>query len=207
MLKHWLCDTRCAACDIELWPRAEGFCDGCELLIERASTFRAIPARHVSLFVYGGPLRDAILRLKLAGHAYLAPVLAELITQVGGQLVPDDVDAVVPIPLHRSRLRQRGFNQTLLLAHHAQKALGVRVRPEWLDRTKKTNAQAELPASERIANVKGAFRASREVRGRHVLLFDDVRTTGATLAAAELALRIAGAAEVSTLTLAVAEAS
>ena len=115
----------------------------------------------------------------------------------GSELV-QSCDAVVPVPLHPSRRRERGFNQAEDLANH----IGLPV-VRALKRTRHTATQTVLPAAERQANVAGAFvaaRQARDIRDRAVLLIDDVRTTGATLEACAKALRDAGAREVCALT-------
>jgi ComF family protein len=105
--------------------------------------------------------------------------------------------AVVPVPLHRSRRRQRGFNQAMELARH----LGVPVL-DALMRSRLTSSQADLPAARRHANVRGAFviRPGTNVRGLTLVLVDDVSTTGATLDACARPLLDAGAVEVRALT-------
>lgn len=106
-------------------------------------------------------------------------------------------DAVIPVPLHASRERSRGFNQARELARH----LGVPVL-DALVRTRKTSAQADLPKTKRDANVRGAFgvKAGVDVAGLVLVLVDDVSTTGATLNACAEPLLAAGAAEVRALT-------
>jgi ComF family protein len=110
----------------------------------------------------------------------------------------DGVACAVPVPLHPSRRRRRGFNQAADLASH----LGVPV-VDALERVRATATQADLPASERQRNVRAAFRATRAADGFDgaiVLLIDDVSTTGATLAACARALKAAGIGEVRALT-------
>ncbi len=117
--------------------------------------------------------------------------------RAAGAEVLDGADAAVPVPLHRSRERTRGFNQARELARH----LGVPLA-DVLVRSRKTEAQADLPAGRRHANVRGAFalRPGASVDGAVVVLVDDVSTTGATLNACAAALLDAGAGEVRALT-------
>ena len=113
---------------------------------------------------------------------------------------PLDVDVVVPVPLARTRLRQRGFNQAQLLADYVAPALGARLLSDALQREDRA-AQSTLPAANRLANLAGAFRCATrsDVRGRRVLLVDDVVTTGATVSACADTLAEVGASRISVL--------
>ena len=113
------------------------------------------------------------------------------------------VDALIPVPLHAARLRQRGFNQSLLLARHTGDLLGVEAK-EALIRTRRTDAQVHLGSEQRTINVVGAFtlQPSFHVAGLSVVLIDDVITTGSTLSACAEALISAGATSVNAATLA-----
>jgi ComF family protein len=110
---------------------------------------------------------------------------------------------LTPVPLHPSRLRQRGFNQSLLLAREVGRTQSIPV-VEALIRTRRTNSQVRLGAAERAGNVAGALAVlpGQMVTGRSFLLVDDVITTGATLGACASALLDAGASSVSALTVA-----
>ena len=112
-------------------------------------------------------------------------------------------DAVVPVPLHWTRKWSRGFNQSLILAKAVSKTLGIPVLSA-LRRTKRTKDQTKLSREARLANVRGAFRAVCKVKGRKVLLLDDVTTTGATLEECRRVLTQAGAAEISAAVVALA---
>ena len=109
---------------------------------------------------------------------------------------------MIPVPLARERERERGFNQALLLARRIASRLELPTRPRWLARVRATRPQSDLSAAERRANVRGAFRASRRVAGRHVVVVDDILTTGATLGECARALREAGAWRVGVVTVA-----
>jgi ComF family protein len=144
---------------------------------------------------YEGVVRDAIHALKFGGKRALARPLAQLIGEQWPPLARDVV-ALVPVPLGRPRERERGFNQAALLAERLAHDLGVAVRPRWLKRLRDTQPQSDLGAAERQANVRGAFEARPEVAGHHVVVVDDVLTTGATVAECARALRAAGAARI-----------
>jgi ComF family protein len=142
---------------------------------------------------YAGPLREALHAFKFGGKRALARPLGDLVLEQCGGLLGPHVDALVAVPLTRARERERGFNQATLLAAHLAAASGVPHKPRWLARRLGTRPQTELTADERRANVAGAFRASPHVAGAHVLLVDDILTTGATAGECARTLRAAGA--------------
>jgi ComF family protein len=152
-------------------------------------------------YVYGGPLADALRRLKYEGRTELAPAVATLL-QHGVRPHAGRVDVVVPVPLHRRRLLERGFNQAALLAGPLARSLGVAMDVRRLRRRRPTPPQVGLEPDARRHNVRGAFVGRADPKRPRVLLIDDVRTTGATLRAAADALRAAGATEVCTLAVA-----
>jgi len=146
---------------------------------------------------YDGALRSIIHAFKYEGRRSLARPLADLMRH-RGSCVLADADVVVPVPLHRSRLRERGFNQAADLARHLGLPTVNAVR-----RVRATATQTSLPGAQRHRNVRAAFGPARRidhVRGRRVLLVDDVSTTGATLEACARVLKEAGAGEVLALT-------
>jgi ComF family protein len=200
-----LSPLRCAGCDgIDDGPG--GFCPACAPLIEAAPRPFLPPAPIAAAHAYGGPLAAAIARLKYGGRTDLCSALGQLLAEAALPYA-GRVDCVVPLPLHPRRLRERGFNQTALLGAGVARALGVPLRVELLRRVRDTPAQAGLSRELRATNVRGAFlaRPGAFVSGRpRALLIDDVRTTGATLAAAADALRAAGCPDVVTLALAAA---
>ena len=151
---------------------------------------------------YEGVVRDAIHALKFEGRRALARPLAALVREQWGSVLASDVTGLVPVPLAGAREHGRGFNQAALLAEGVAAGLDVPVRPRWLARVRVTRAQSELGAAERRANVRGAFAADPATAGRHVVVVDDVLTTGATAAECARALRAVGAARVGVLTVA-----
>ena len=155
-----------------------------------------------SAAVYEGALREALHALKFTGRRALSNPLGDLAAEQCVGSLPGGIDALIPVPLARERERERGFNQSTLLARRIGRRLDVPTRPGWLARIRSTRPQSDLSAAERRANVRGAFRASDHAAGRHVLLVDDILTTGATLDACARALRAAGARRVGVLTVA-----
>jgi ComF family protein len=157
---------------------------------------------------YEGPLVAAIRRFKYHSAMVLWRPLGKIMVEAleeaaGAALDSGSVDVVCAVPLHESRLRERGFNQSELLAEHVADAMGKPLQ-RLLDRTRPTLPQVDLPVESRAANVRGAFapRLTEVMEGRRVLLIDDLFTTGATLAECARALRRGGAEEVRVFTLA-----
>lgn len=146
-----------------------------------------------SAFRYDGIVLDAIHSLKFRHNAAVAPALGRMLALSGG--APDEkIDVVVPVPLHAGRLRDRGFNQSLLLAKPIASALEARIDYTGLKKTRETSDQIGLDEKERARNMKGAFAASHtSFDGKTVLLVDDVYTTGATIISCAGALADAGA--------------
>ncbi|HTM21446.1 MAG TPA: phosphoribosyltransferase family protein [Kofleriaceae bacterium] len=162
----------------------------------------------VAVFRYGGQLAVAVRRLKFGRRTEVARALAPLLAPALAEAAAG-CDLIVPVPLHWRRLAARGFNQAALLLAQAGRRLELPVDRLSLRRRRATAPQTGLDARARRRNVDGAFavapRRAGRLAGRRILLFDDVVTTGATLAAAAEALRGAGAAEVTALCVAGAE--
>jgi ComF family protein len=170
-------DNRCPTC------RAERFS------FDRA--FRIGP--------YVGGLRDVVLLLKQGVGESLAEIVgAHWTAQAIHLFQGEKIDTVVPVPLHWKRRWHRGYNQSAILAAAWAKALHVPIWPRGLRRVRDTKKQFDLPPHARRENVRGAFeaRSSMPFRGRHVLLVDDVMTTGGTVHESAAALRKAGTARI-----------
>jgi len=147
------------------------------------------------------PISHAVHALKYDGLRVLAPqlgaYLAEAYVHYGLR-----AQVIIPVPLHHSRQRQRGYNQAYLLARELSRLVEVDVDRRLLKRTRKTRSQVGLSGGERWDNMTAAFRcAGDDLGGMRVLLIDDVMTTGATLESCAKALREAGAGHVQALTL------
>ncbi|MGH2374769.1 MAG: ComF family protein [bacterium] len=154
-----------------------------------------------SVAAYEGPLREAICALKFRRSKAVADPLARLLVQFAPREVLRGVEAVVPVPLHKDRLTQRGFNQAELLARPLAEALGVPCLADALQRVRQEAPQAELGAADRWHNVEEAFVPGGVVQGP-LLLVDDVFSTGATTGACAGALLKGGAQRVAVLTVA-----
>jgi ComF family protein len=200
----------CSRCWESIRPLTPPLCDRCG---DPLPSWRAISTaqhhcprcRRAPRFVdraraigdYRDALRAIIQALKYDGRRSLARPLAMLMRSRGGDVL-DGASWVVPVPLHRSKRRQRGFNQAADLARH----IGLPVAAA-LKRVRATPSQTGLPASQRHRNMKDAFAATAEIRrvaGTIVVLIDDVSTTGATLDACARALKEGGVREVRALT-------
>ncbi len=153
-------------------------------------------------FLYEGIVREIISLFKYQGQRKLSDFLATYLLEPLSEL--GNPDLLVPVPLHPVKRRSRGFSQTELLARSLSKLTGIPVRTP-LIRVKNTRPQVKLAMRERKINVKGAFvlKAKEEVKGKKVLLIDDVMTTGHTLSEAARTLKRAGAISVFGLVVAI----
>lgn len=208
--------TICAACWAAI-PRIEGSrCPLCGVPFQapaatsdspthRCASCRESPPSYtqaVSAGLYSGVLADAIRRCKYHNQLNLTPVLGELIEPLVRTL--PSADAVVAVPLHVRRLRQREFNQSLRIAAWIARRLERPLWPSALQRIRWTATQTTLDRTQRSANVRRAFsvRSPGVVAGKRLLLVDDVYTTGATVNECARALHAAGASEVYVATVA-----
>jgi len=166
----------------------------------------------VSTFLYEGRMRAAILTFKYRKRFRLGDVLGGLLARylpprLESHPTADngvEPDIVIPVPLHVSRLREREFNQSAILAKHVAAALGLSLQYESLERIRATEFQSTLSPRKRIENVKNAFKVAhrKAISGAHVLLVDDIFTHGATANECAKVLKKAGAESVIVATLA-----
>jgi ComF family protein len=187
----------CQLCGTPLSP--EGTCKNCQYHPLKLSGQRAVS-------LYQEPLRGCIHGLKYDGNTRLAEplglLLAQAYTRYGMR-----ADMLIPVPLHSERQQQRGYNHAALLAEVCSAQLGVPLNNGALVRQRATVAQVDLHPRERYQNVAGAFAcafvpASGVIKGRSIVIIDDVSTTGATLEACAAPLFAAGVKEVWGLVLA-----
>lgn len=173
----------------------------CGHCLERPEPF----SRHRSLGPYSGRLKEIILLFKYKGCEVLGRVLGKMAyDQLATDGLFSGLDFILPVPLHRKREKQRGFNQAELLGRALSDLSGVPLLLRVLIKVRYTPAQVSLEAAERESNLRGAFgvRKPGQIDGRTVLLVDDVFTTGSTLRECAGELRRAGAREVRALTVA-----
>jgi ComF family protein len=147
-------------------------------------------------FHYAYPVDHWIRALKFSGERVYARVLGLLLADAFRALRQEPPALLVPIPLHASRYRERGFNQSAEIARFAAAALGVGVDSRCLVRTRATLEQSSLSVAQRRTNVRGVFAAVQRINVQRVALVDDVLTTGSTALAAARALRESGVSEV-----------
>ncbi len=156
-------------------------------------------------FLYEGPIRDLIHSFKYNQRTHLRKPLALLTLEWLREYLSDQgPHLIVPVPLHRSRLRQRGFNQAALLGRVLSRHLSLPILPDALIRTRPTEPQIKLSSTERRVNVKGAFNVKKpdRIAGKRILLLDDVMTTGSTINECAGVLKKAGADRVIAATIA-----
>lgn len=197
------CCAGCGRVDHEL-------CAGCTALLTHTHNLVFIPPPTgltlcVALGLHRGILRRLVTTLKYDARPALASPLGSCLAEACHKL-DWQIDCVVPVPLHTSRLRQRGYNQSEVIAQAMAARTEHPVCTTALRRVRATTAQVGLTGEERRRNLAGAFLAAPEqVAGQHILLIDDVFTTGSTLQACAEALFEAGAHHVSSLTVTVAQ--
>lgn len=220
--ENWALPAVCALCSDP--GAAPGFdlCAGCEADLPPADwpavakTPAGLPVTAMppeldalwSAFNYGFPVDAMIRELKFGGQVHYARILGlaclRRLRRVDWPF--GDVDGMLPVPLHRERLGQRGFNQAREIAIPIACGLGLPLQPDLVWRQHSTEPQTLLAADERRRNLRDAFAIRRSVQGRSLLLVDDVTTTGATLAELARVLKAAGARRVAAVTVASAAA-
>ncbi|MDR1209729.1 MAG: ComF family protein [Clostridiales bacterium] len=193
---------RCAICDALLPVGARHFHAECAAGLVFAEQYED---GGTALLEYNAASRDMIHNFKYGGNTPAASAIASLIDR-GGDVASriTGYDMIVPVPLHAARLRERGFNQSELLARAMEPICGVPVVAA-LSRVRDTKKQSLVARQLRRPNIAGAFVAEAGlVRAKRVLLVDDITTTGGTFAECEEALRSAGAEEVGSFAVCVA---
>lgn len=173
---------------------------GCEQC--QNNPFHYLDGLRAAAYFENNPMRSAIHFLKYRNHQAVVSILGQILvdTYRRHRLL---AEVVAPVPLHPTRLQERGYNQSELLAREVAQLLDLSINTHTLYRNRQTESQVKLSAGERYQNVAGAFSCrNQELAGRKILLIDDVSTTGSTLEACAAALKASGVAAVWGLTLA-----
>ncbi|KAA0273727.1 MAG: ComF family protein [Chloroflexi bacterium] len=169
----------------------------CATCLARKPHFRSLRA----WAEFEEPLRSALHKLKYRRDLSMGDAIAaHMLTFVRG--LNWNADLIIPIPLGKQRLRERGYNQVAMIAKPLAMGLGIDYSPNALVRKKETRSQVGLSREERQKNVSGAFQANAGVNGKIVLIIDDVSTTGSTLSSGAETLYASGARDVFALTIA-----
>lgn len=151
---------------------------------------------NVTLFRYHFPLPSLITKLKFSKRLHYAKTLGTILAtqlKIRYETTHDELpQCIIPVPLHRRRLIARGYNQALEIAQPIKRQLGIAIDYRCVERIRITSAQTLIPATERLNNVKGAFKATTNIPYQHVSLVDDVATTYSTLSELAKELRAKG---------------
>ncbi len=227
MILDWFYPRRCPVCDEPVNPYGKLFCDRCRATLRYVEEPRCFKCgkrlqreedeychdcssrphfytRGFGLYEYES-VRKSLYRFKYDGRQEYAESYGEdLVNHLRQEILAMRADALVPVPLHRARLRERGYNQAEVLARAIGKRLSIRVDSDLIIRQKSTIPQKKLDNSERQNNVKNAFIINKnDVKYNNIIVVDDIYTTGSTIDAVARILLRAGAAQVYFLTLAV----
>jgi len=206
----------CPDCWTKIKKNLPPFCHSCGRRLEKLAIAKNICPRCLkaklhfdrafSPCVYDGVVKELIHEFKYKGKDYLGPILSKLMIDFIKEynLPMDCLDFIMPIPLHKTRLREREFNQAEILALAIAKEFNKLTLSDVLLRHRPTKTQTELQTHERLSNVSGSFSVNKfeDIIGKNILLVDDVLTTGSTSSEAALTLKEAGANIVFVLTLA-----
>lgn len=203
----------CAQCLEELIILDKNFCARCGVLLKDGGAFcrscRGTKAKKYkcgvvrSAFSFNGPVQSMIHNFKYHGHLYLKNFFAQHFYNAFARTKAfSDVNLIIPVPLHNLKQRMRGYNQAEILAAGLGERANIPVEKNLLKRKKFTRAQARLDKQNRQKNTQNAFEATAQVKGKIILLVDDVATTTFTLESCASALKKAGAKKVYALTLA-----
>jgi ComF family protein len=182
---------RCRICAV---PLSSEYAQVCVQCLVKPPPF----SKSIIYGIYQDVLAEAINQMKFSYTRRLARPLAMQMLELD---IPE-VDGIVPVPLSMNRLRERGFNQSLLIARILSKHKGIPLMMDSLLKKRDTPPQTGLSGKERLKNLKGAFGVRGHIQGLRILLIDDVMTTGATVSECAKHLKRAGAQEVIVMTLA-----
>ncbi|MDD5408758.1 MAG: ComF family protein [Candidatus Omnitrophica bacterium] len=209
-------DVICAQCWQKLERNLPPFCASCGRRLDKLSIVKNICSsclkskfyfdRAFSPCAYTGTIKKLIHEFKYSGKDYLGEPLGRLMNEFiqDYRLPIEYLDFIIPVPLHKSRMREREFNQAQILSEKVSKEFDKKVLPDVLVRNRPTRTQTDLAFEERRKNVERSFtvRDPGSIKGANILLIDDVLTTGATSSEAAKALKDSGARIIFVMTLA-----
>ncbi|MCQ2382608.1 MAG: ComF family protein [Clostridia bacterium] len=182
---NWFPNYSCMACGTEIQSSANSYL--CPKCMQQLPIMTETQTSHFSPFIYEEPIRNMILKLKYASNGFIAKALAPYLAAVYIQKIKNLFDKppiIIPVPLHRSRHHERGYNQSAVLAKELSGYLNLPVVTNILIRNKKTIIQKKMDAASRASNLRNAFTVDptkiKEIQNQNILLIDDVYTTGAT---------------------------
>ena len=189
----------------------ESLCKKCEEKIKKYKKDIVIRSKNnyfeelISIFKYEGLIREKIIQYKFQDKSYIYNTFAKIILKnekVCGLFKKYDI--IIPVPIHRKRKLQRGYNQTQLIAKEIAKNIDIKLCDDVLVKSKNTIAQSKLNKNKRKQNIKNAFKVLNleKIQGKNILLFDDIFTTGSTVNECSKILKKAGAKTVGVLTIA-----
>lgn len=192
---RWLYPAHCAMCDGLLGRTEKGICTSCRQHVSRG---RYPFPGGTAAFPYKGVYRDAVRRFKYGGRPEYAAFFADAIICAAPELLSVRCpDVLVPVPIHRDRFRERGYNQAEELARELSLQTQIPYDPGLVVRLRNTKPQSGLDPDGRRKNIQGAFSVRRGAEvPKRVLIVDDIRTTGSTIAEMEKVLTAHGAGEV-----------
>ncbi|MBU0548408.1 MAG: ComF family protein [Candidatus Omnitrophica bacterium] len=206
----------CAQCWEKIEKNLPPFCASCGRRLDKLSLAKNICSnclkfkfhfdRAFSPCTYTGIIKKLIHEFKYSGKDYLGEPLGDLMNKFikDYRLPIEYIDFIIPIPLHKSRMREREFNQAQILSEQIAKEFNTKILPDALVRTRPTRTQTELAFEERRKNVEKSFTVNdvRSIKDANLLLIDDVLTTGATSSEAARVLKDSGARIIFVMTLA-----
>ncbi len=222
-LSHLVYPSLCEGCSKQLLPEERVLCLNCNIYNLPRTAYHHIPDNETAMrfagrvnfqkatsfayFTTGGLLQHLLHELKYNDKKYIGYYLGQ---QLGYDLQQtnwhEGVDIVIPVPLHPKKEAQRGFNQSLFIAEGLANVLQIPINSKTLTRAEHTESQTQKTREERIMNMKGAFsiQDQQQLEQKHILIIDDVLTTGATLESCILALQKTEGVKVSIATIGIA---
>jgi ComF family protein len=153
----------------------------------------------ICVFEYSTIIKKAILKYKFFNKPHYYRTFALLLSdKINMMTIKPEIDIIISVPLHKSRQRSRGYNQSYLISRAVSKEIGVKEGSYLLLRVKETQSQSTLPKNKRHSNIENAFKVLKhhEIKGKKILIIDDILTTGSTLNECSRVLKEAGALQV-----------